>query len=247
MALSCRKLSQLSARLVDWAYPAIPSVSACLRFSFRSKAAGGAPAPHGLRLLRCHGGSSIDFLQDCVSSTAEQGFAYRFAELQRIDPLTRFPQQPGSIRAGDDCIEVEPAVDYFRERSDRNLAPSSHPVQQRALTRGGGAGRVVLQESDMLTDRRVILPNLNRQSALAGGRTHQLRRQHLPYTFPFAQPIQSGGSEDDSGVLTSCQFAQSGVHISAQGVDAEIGPHCLQLRLPPQAAGPDRWRRSEAP
>ena len=119
---------------------------------------------------------------------------------------------------------MKPAVDYFRQCSDRNLAAASHPVQQRALTRGGSAGRSVVQESDVLTYRRIILPNLDRQSALARGRTHQLRGQHLPYAFPFAQAIQSGGGEYDRSVLTSVQFAQPGVHISAEGMNAEIGP-----------------------
>ena len=57
--------------------------------------------------------------------------------------------------------------------------------------------------------------------------------------FPLAQAIQSGGGQDDSIVVAGLKFPQARVHVSAQGMNVEIGPQRLQLRLPPQAAGAD--------
>ena len=134
---------------------------------------------------------------------------------------------------------MQSAVDNFRKRTDRHLAAAAHPVQQGALAGGGCAGRCVIQKSDMLAYPSIILPNLDRQRALSGGWTHQIRRQHLPYAFPLAQAIQPGSGQDHGIVFAGLQFAQARVHISAQRMNLEIRPQRLQLRLPPQAAGPD--------
>ena len=144
------------------------------------------------------------------------------------------------IRTRDHCVKAQPAIDHFRQRPDRHLAASTHLVQQGALARGGKACRVVIQEDHVPLHGGVVLANFNCQRALTRRRTHQLRRKHLPYGFPLARRFSPAAARITASIdIAGLKLPQAGVHISAQGMNVEIGTQRLQLCLPPQAAGAD--------
>ena len=62
-------------------------------------------------------------------------------------------------------------------------------------------------------------------------------RQNFPYPLRLAQTGQTSRRQDDGVVLAFLQLAHASVNIAAQRMNNQVGPHSLQLRLPPQAAG----------
>ena len=57
-----------------------------------------------------------------------------------------------------------------------------------------------------------------------------------------AKPVHASRGEDDRVKLAALELSQAGIYVAAQWKDFEIRPDCLELGLPPQAAGADMRR-----
>ena len=129
------------------------------------------------------------------------------------------------------------AIAHFGKRADGDLASAAQLVQQRSLAGRRRPRCRVVEERQVLAHGNVALANLDAERALSGRGTHETLRQHFPHPLRFAQPGQAGRGQDDGVVLAFLQLAHARVHIAAQRMNHQVGPHSLQLRLPPQAAG----------
>ena len=109
---------------------------------------------------------------DRIAALAQQGFAYGFSELYGIFTLSRFPQYFRSIGTRHHCFQMQPAVDHFRQRSDRHLATAAHLVQQGPFAGGRHARRPVIKKGDVPAHAAIVLADLYRQRALARCWTH---------------------------------------------------------------------------
>src|ERR1022692_4626739 len=127
------------------------------------------------------------------------------------------------------------AISHFSECSDGDLAASAEAVEQRALAgRSGARGRIV-QECQMLTRGQVAFADLDAKRSLTSGGAHDFRWDDLLDQLRFAQALQPRRSQDDRIVFALFEFAQARINIAAQGMNVEIGPDSLELRLASQA------------
>ena len=69
--------------------------------------------------------------------------------------------------------------------------------------------------------------------------THELLRQILFHQLRLAEASESGGRKNDAVVFALFQLAHARIDVAAQRMNHEVGAKRLQLRLSPQAAGPD--------
>src|ERR1700745_298602 len=92
------------------------------------------------RLLGNRDAASVDFFEDGVAASAQQGFADCAAQCFRIVSIARLAQDLRAIRVGDNSIKMQAAIPNLSRGADGNLATSTQFVQQGALTSGGGAG-----------------------------------------------------------------------------------------------------------
>src|ERR1700685_846529 len=182
-------------------------------------------------LLRDGDSLPVNFFEDRISAALEQGFADRFSQLYRVVAVTRLAQNLEAVRVGHDCFEMQPSVANLGKSADRYLASATEFVEQSSLASCGSTRCGVVQEREMLPRDRVSGANLNPQCTLPSSRAHYLRRDDLPDKLGFSEPVQTSRCQDDGIVLAGFQLAQTGVHISAQRVNVEVGTNGFQLRL----------------
>src|SRR5262249_3686044 len=108
---------------------------------------------------------------------------------------------------------------------------------------GAYGGRLVVERlPDHLDRRRVALPRLEGEDALADGRD---QLQTLGDGLFVAEPDQARGGEHDGVVLPGGELAEARVDVAAQRRDAEIAPLRAQLGDAPNRRGADVRARGQ--
>src|SRR5260370_5305871 len=85
------------------------------------------------RLLRDGHSLTINFLQNGVTTTAQQSFADGLSQCDGIMAIARFAQQLRSVGVGNDGFQMQHALPHFRDSADGYLTASAEFVQQCAL------------------------------------------------------------------------------------------------------------------
>src|SRR5271157_174445 len=190
-----------------------------------------------LRLLRRCCGRSINVLEDLDRTSAQQRFTNPLAEPHRVVTALLFAQNFRSIRTRHNRGQPQHTIAHFGERSDGDLTSAPQLVQQRSLACRRRARRRVVEERQVLAHCNIAFADLDPKRALSGRGTHETLREDFSHPLSFAQTRQASRSQNDGLVLAFFKLAHASVNIAPQRMNRQVGPRCLQLSLPPQAAG----------
>ena len=127
-------------------------------------------------------------------------------------------------------------------RRPRPPRPGLRPVP-RSRPRGWRARRARRSPRPACAGRRgrpavgrqvVVGTRLDRQRALAGGRQHLQRVEHLGRLVEPAEPGQAGAGQHHGVVRTVADLADAGVDVAADVDDLDAEPEGVQLGRPPR-------------
>ncbi len=116
-------------------------------------------------------------------------------------------------------------------------ATAAKGARDGALGRGGQPGGRVGELGQRCGQLGVRGADFQAQGALSGSGQHHLGLDHLTDAAGQAQALEAGGGQHDGVVLAFVEFAQAGVEVAAQGLDAQVGAQGAQLGEPAQAGG----------
>ena len=119
------------------------------------------------------------------------------------------------------------------------MTTSAQRARERTLRGGRKRGAAVRQRSKRPLDVQSIRAALDGERALSWRRQRFVRIDQRTNARGEAEPLQSGGREDDRVVASLVELAQARVHVAAQRFDANTGMPLPQLGLAAQARRAD--------
>ena len=105
----------------------------------------------------------------------------------------------------------------------------------------------MIEHVDDFVDYRIVCASLDRKRALADRGKHEVLAEVFGYSTGMSEPMKSGGGKHDRIVLTVIKLAESRIDIAADGLDHDVGTHCLNLRLTLRLLVPMRARSGSSP
>jgi hypothetical protein len=112
--------------------------------------------------LRWNGEASpVNCFEDLIAAAFEQRRASLIPQPLRIITVARIAQDFRAVRVGDDRLQVQLAISLFGKCADWHLAPSTQPVQQRALTGRGRSGVRIIEEGQQFPSFVIAFADLD--------------------------------------------------------------------------------------
>ena len=144
-----------------------------------------------------------------------------------------------SIGRRDDTAQMQRAVVPGRIGRERHFATAAERTRHHAFRFHSRGGMFVMQRREPRGEFSAIRANLDAERALTRGGQTVFWIEQRADTLAQTQTLQTGGSQNDRGVVAAIEFRQTRIEIAAQRPHFEMRVTHAQHRFAAQARRAD--------